>query len=335
MKLILLIAMSFVGAFLISSCSITQGSITPSSHYVYPNSNVTPLGATNARIKKFGFILPPRFRARDLDRLYGDAMAKHAGADLILDNKVDSKNTFLFIFHFMTVTISGTAAKMEVGKQDIGQNDFKPSNSEVKTVTVVEADERQQVATAEIPNSEITKVSQPVEPVRPKVKLSGPRIGLHLNMIDNELVKNGYGISGEFFISKNSSLSTGLNYFYPRRSDLGFGNGTYETTQMSFYLDSQNYLLNKLMGLYLITGVSYESYKFDKFESSFTVSDNFGELGASIGLGLNASLFSKKFIPFAQAKYYQRLVKPAYVEGNNATDGLRLSFGAKYAFGSN
>jgi hypothetical protein len=335
MKNILIIFGIIIGSSLLTSCSITQGSIVPSTHYVYPNSNVTPLGATSAQVKKFGILFPPGFKAKDLDKLYGDALSKHAGADLILDSKVDSKNTFLMIFHFMTVSISGTAAKMEVGKQDIGQNNFVPSNSEVAPVTVTDGNVNQQVTTVETASREVAKVSQPVEPARPKVKLNGPRIGLHVNMLDNDLVKNGYGVSGEFFVAKNSSLATGVNYFYPRRSDLGFGYGTYETNQVSIYLDSHNYLLNRVVGLYLITGFSYDFYKFDKFESPYSFTDNFGELGGHVGLGLNGSFFSKKVIPFAQAKYYQRLVKPEYISEDLETGGLRLSFGLKYAFGNN
>lgn len=108
-------------AFLLTSCSITIGTVVPNSHYVYPNSNVTPLGQTSSEIKKTGIIIPPAFKTQDVDKLYNDALAKQSGADVIIDYNVDTKITSIFIFHFLKTNLSGTAAKMEVGKQDIGK----------------------------------------------------------------------------------------------------------------------------------------------------------------------------------------------------------------------
>ena len=105
----------------LSSCAIKVGSVVPNSHYVYPNSNVTPLGHTTAVIKKTGFIVPPSFKAKEVDQLYNSALSKHSVADLVIDYSVDTKVTTFFIFHFLKTTLVGTAAKMEVGKQDIGQ----------------------------------------------------------------------------------------------------------------------------------------------------------------------------------------------------------------------
>ncbi len=110
-----------VVVFLLSSCAVRVGSVIPNSHYVYPNSNVTPLGHTYSEIKKTGVIIPPAFKARDVDQLYNTALSRHSGADVIIDYSVDTKITSFFIFHFLKTTLVGTAAKMEVGKQDIGQ----------------------------------------------------------------------------------------------------------------------------------------------------------------------------------------------------------------------
>jgi len=104
-----------------SSCAITVGTVVPNSHYVYPNSNITPLGQTSSEIKKTGVLIPPAFKAQDVDKLYNDALSKHSGSDLILDYSVDTKVTTFFIFHFLKTTLVGTAATMEVGKQDIGK----------------------------------------------------------------------------------------------------------------------------------------------------------------------------------------------------------------------
>jgi hypothetical protein len=107
--------------FIMSSCAIRIGTVVPNSHYVYPNSNVTPLGQTSSEIKKTGFLIPPNFKAQDVDRLYNDALAKHAGADVLLDYSVDTKVTTYLIVHVLKTTLVGTAAQMEVGKQDIGK----------------------------------------------------------------------------------------------------------------------------------------------------------------------------------------------------------------------
>lgn len=109
-------------SMVMSSCSIKIGTLVPNSHYVYPNSNVTPLGQTSSQIKKTGFLFPPTFKAKDVDQLYNNALAKYAGADLLIDYNIDTKITSFFIFHFLKTSIVGTAAQMEVGKQDIGQN---------------------------------------------------------------------------------------------------------------------------------------------------------------------------------------------------------------------
>lgn len=119
-----LIKNSFIALFMLSvmsSCSIRVGTVVPNSHYVYPNSNVTPLGQTTSEIKKTGILFPPAFKARDVDELYNTALAKHSGSDVIVDYSVDTKITSVFIFHFLKTTLSGTAAQMEVGKQDIGK----------------------------------------------------------------------------------------------------------------------------------------------------------------------------------------------------------------------
>ena len=119
---ILLTAVGFL-AFL-SSCTITSGSIVPTSHYVYPNSNVTPLGQTSASFSKFSILFPPKFTGEDSEALFNQALSRYPGADVVLDYKTDTKITMFPIFITlwkMDITVTGTAAKMEVGKQDIGK----------------------------------------------------------------------------------------------------------------------------------------------------------------------------------------------------------------------
>ena len=119
---LLLTAIGFV-AFL-SSCTITSGSIVPASHYVYPNSNVTPLGQTSASFSKFSILFPPKFTGEDSEMLFNQALSRYPGADVVLDYKTDTKITMIPIFVTfwkMDIVVTGTAAKMEVGKQDIGK----------------------------------------------------------------------------------------------------------------------------------------------------------------------------------------------------------------------
>lgn len=334
----------FAGAGLLSSCSITQGSVVPTSHYVYPNSNVTPLGHTSAEVKKFGFILPPRFRARDLDRLYGDAMSRHQGSDILIDSKVDSRNTFLFIFHFMKVTIDGTAAKMEVGKQDIGQPGFVRNNDQVlsqpQTSQPAEnapAQQQTQTTQSQVVQPQVTN-TQPYreERVKKERQPSKPaRLFVQADYVKRDFVKPGFGLGGEFFIGgKVFALAPSINIFSSQRLDLGYALGTFEAKQTAVWFDQHYYFVNKKVGVYGLTTITYENSRFDKFEAGSSVFSSDHAIGGGVGLGLSGEFLNGRLIPFLELRYialsafgYEAEMNPYWSAHNG-----RLSWGLKYSF---
>ncbi|MFZ9980860.1 MAG: hypothetical protein ACO3FI_02405 [Cyclobacteriaceae bacterium] len=110
-------------AFIASSCSFSVGSIVPSSHYVYPNSNVTPMGQTTATFSRMSILFPPKFTSQDSESLFSQALSRYPGSDVVIDYKTDTKLTQFPVVPLwkLEITVTGTAAKMEVGKQDIGK----------------------------------------------------------------------------------------------------------------------------------------------------------------------------------------------------------------------
>lgn len=113
---------ALLAILILGGCSMKMGATIPTSNYVYPNSNVVPLGQTFASFKKTSFFIPPGMQGgRIVKDLAADATAKYPDANLLIDYTVDTKFTSIMLFHTVKIEIRGTAAKMEIGKQDIGQ----------------------------------------------------------------------------------------------------------------------------------------------------------------------------------------------------------------------
>lgn len=117
------LTLALITGIILSGCSIEYGQQVISSHYVYPNSNVTPLGYTSAELSKIGIIFPSQIKKNDYERLFNEALSKHQGADIIIDMGIDVKYTQIPI-PILTIwitkfTLQGTAANMEVGEQDL------------------------------------------------------------------------------------------------------------------------------------------------------------------------------------------------------------------------
>ena len=117
----------FAATFLMTSCTSTYyiGRV-PQSHFTYPNSNVTPLtrvtGQSETTVKLF---MPPSVTSKVTEQAYSDAIAKAAGADLIIDADAYHKVTMvplLFIYlYFSKYMVEGTAATQEIGKQKLSR----------------------------------------------------------------------------------------------------------------------------------------------------------------------------------------------------------------------
>ena len=108
----------------VSGCSTTAGGIRLQSHFAYPNSNVTPLGQVQVVKSKGNFLVPWTAKKDDVTGLLKEALAQKPGADLLVDCTLDTKLTMMPIipYYTTTVTLKGTAAKMEVGEQDLQVN---------------------------------------------------------------------------------------------------------------------------------------------------------------------------------------------------------------------
>jgi len=115
-SMIIIVLVSFVFA----GCSLTMGKFDPNTHFAYPNSNITPLGQVKVATSKSSILIPPDITYDEVKELINKGLAQKPGADLIINYKVDTTVTSYFgLFYSMEMILSGTAVKMEVGKQEL------------------------------------------------------------------------------------------------------------------------------------------------------------------------------------------------------------------------
>ena len=111
---------------LLSSCAVSNvGGTYTNKQFVYPNSNITPLGEVSSSITKWQFLAinPISFRKRDHDKAVKEALSKYPDADILINGSADWTATWILGSYLVmyTYTLKGIAAKEEVGMQDIGQ----------------------------------------------------------------------------------------------------------------------------------------------------------------------------------------------------------------------
>jgi hypothetical protein len=114
---LLLVALTIV--FAAAGCSVTRGGMREQSRFVYPNSNVAPLGPTSASVSKTYFLLIPSIKVEDVKKTHADALAKVDGANALIDYHEDTTVSSIFLFNTITYHVEGTAVKMNVGKQTL------------------------------------------------------------------------------------------------------------------------------------------------------------------------------------------------------------------------
>lgn len=125
MKLLWIATLAVVAA----GCTRTyfQG-VKPQSQYALPNSNVTPLSKVRGESTSIT-LLPllfgdPYISPDHKDEALAEALAKAPGANLLINYAVYEEEfrlpplTFLF-FKSQTYVVEGTAARMEVGTQEL------------------------------------------------------------------------------------------------------------------------------------------------------------------------------------------------------------------------
>ena len=102
-------------------CTLSSSTgIAPTSHFVYPNSNVTATSEVTGNHSAVCGVLivswgPPSNAA---DIALNDALQK-SGADLLVNARITAKMTKYFLFDLCSTSVTGTAATMEVGMQDL------------------------------------------------------------------------------------------------------------------------------------------------------------------------------------------------------------------------
>ena len=112
---VLMFATFFSGCVMGSAQRITE------SHFVYPNSNVSPMHQVEgSKTKLCGilFINWNGFTAEAEEVAYQRAL--EGGGDLVI-NGHSKRSSFFFpgLFSTCTTTVTGTSAKMAVGKQEL------------------------------------------------------------------------------------------------------------------------------------------------------------------------------------------------------------------------
>lgn len=100
-------------------CSTTHGSFEPNTHFAFPNSNVQPLGHISATVKEGGFLIPPTLTKEKVLKLTSDALGQKPGADMVINYRLDTTYTMYPLYYVQTIKLEGTAAKMQVGEQDL------------------------------------------------------------------------------------------------------------------------------------------------------------------------------------------------------------------------
>ncbi len=121
MFLVLLIAGLFT-----AGCVTKAGDRLTSTNFAYPNSNVTPLGKVEASTpSKFSVFVPRTMSRQNVIDLRDAALSQAPGADLLINVRTDTSVTMFpypIPMYWTKSTIKGTAAKMEVGEQELQEN---------------------------------------------------------------------------------------------------------------------------------------------------------------------------------------------------------------------
>lgn len=96
-----------------------MGGFNSETHFSFPNSNVTPLGQVKSSLSKWSIGLLP-VDSGDALNLVNEAIAQKSGANLMLNYIIDTRITIFLPFVYKAdMLVEGTAAKMEIGEQEL------------------------------------------------------------------------------------------------------------------------------------------------------------------------------------------------------------------------
>jgi len=102
------------------SCTIGTGAyISPQTHFDFPNSNVIPIGYARGEASATGFYPSIADANLKLDAIQN--ALKQKGGDLLIDATFyyDVKSMIILPLYITTLTVEGTACKMEIGKKEL------------------------------------------------------------------------------------------------------------------------------------------------------------------------------------------------------------------------
>lgn len=106
----------------VSGCTVmSSGRMKPNSHFAYPNSNVTPIGPANGKTSTISLMAPTPITGALMEEAYKQALAK-SGGDMIIDAVEVSNVRLIWLYvsiFYTTFEVDGTAAKMELGQQNL------------------------------------------------------------------------------------------------------------------------------------------------------------------------------------------------------------------------
>lgn len=103
---------------LCTGCTTTIGSFGEQTHFSYPNSNIEDLGHVKVSHKKGSFLIPPTFTAEDFRVLMEEALSRYAGADILINYKLNTRYVNYPWFYITSeLILEGTAVQMEIGEQ--------------------------------------------------------------------------------------------------------------------------------------------------------------------------------------------------------------------------
>ena len=121
MKRLLTIFTVVGSALLLYGCTQTYYmGRAPQVHFTYPNANVTPMNKVRGEYSTTKFLGTPLMTSVMMKGAYDDALRKASGADVLINVDLWMKITPFFIATSLKYIVEGTAAKQEVGEQDIG-----------------------------------------------------------------------------------------------------------------------------------------------------------------------------------------------------------------------
>ena len=122
MKVSIFVVFSAYVAFGCAGCTVGQFyRIGSNSHFAYPNSNVKALGPVVVKSTRFDMFGPSMMNSDADVKLFDKAISQVEGANILSDyvRVTTLKATPVIPVHWVEESIEGTAARMEVGQQDI------------------------------------------------------------------------------------------------------------------------------------------------------------------------------------------------------------------------